>query len=93
MRNEELFKQFVEFCESQPEDKVIDHSTWESCAVGDFLRYQGLEYIGSTLDTPEIEQVIVTYEGWGGSNFRSAIGNGKCPSTYGKFSKWLRSYL
>jgi len=36
MQDKELSNQFITFCESQPEDKGIDHSSWRSCAVGEF---------------------------------------------------------
>ncbi len=26
--NKELFKEFVEFCDSQPKDRIIDHDSW-----------------------------------------------------------------
>ncbi len=94
MRNEELFKEFVKFCESQPEDKMICHDSWSECAVGDFLRHKGLKEIGTTFDTPEIEQIVGGYDEEGVDyNFRKDIGSNKCPHTYGEFSKWLKDYL
>lgn len=31
------FEGFVEFVNNQPSDKVIDHSFWESCSVGEYV--------------------------------------------------------
>lgn len=36
MQDKELFKEFVTFCQAQPEDKFIDHSDWSTCAMGEF---------------------------------------------------------
>ena len=33
---------FVSFVHSQPEDRRIDHSSWDSCAVGDYARDMGI---------------------------------------------------
>jgi len=32
---------FIQFCGWQPMDKVIDHSCWSTCAVGEYARYIG----------------------------------------------------
>jgi hypothetical protein len=42
MQDKQLFKEFVAFCQSQPKDKPIDHSSWKTCAVGDFAATKGL---------------------------------------------------
>ena len=31
------YKGFVEFCNAQTGDRTIDHSSWASCSVGDYL--------------------------------------------------------
>ncbi len=36
VQDKALFQEFVNFCDNQPKDKEIDHSSWESCAVGEF---------------------------------------------------------
>ena len=36
MQDNQLFKEFVEFCDNQPKDKRINHQYWSTCAVGEF---------------------------------------------------------
>jgi hypothetical protein len=33
-----MLKQLIAFIKAQPADRVIDHTSWHSCAVGDFAR-------------------------------------------------------
>jgi hypothetical protein len=33
-----VFKDFLEFIAHQPRDRSIDHDSWSSCAVGDYVR-------------------------------------------------------
>lgn len=40
-----LQKEFLEFCLTQPDQRLIDHDTWESCALGDFARECGYKRI------------------------------------------------
>lgn len=42
MQDKQLFKEFVEFCESQDDYKLINHSTWKTCAVGEFALTKGV---------------------------------------------------
>lgn len=86
-QNKELFIEFVNFCESQPEDKYIDHSTWDSCAVGEFAEYKGIDI------SDGIDDSIFASEIFGSSELRSRVGNGFCPSIYGEFTKFLKQYL
>lgn len=33
-----MLEQLIAFIKAQPADRVIDHTSWHSCAVGDFAR-------------------------------------------------------
>lgn len=33
-----IYEEFVGFLNAKPKDEYINHSSWESCAVGDFFR-------------------------------------------------------
>jgi len=39
--NEPTFKGFVKFVNNQPADQTINHDSWESCAIGDYLHSIG----------------------------------------------------
>lgn len=75
----ELFKQFVEFCDRQPKDRVIDHSTWDTCAYGDFVS--------------EADELCYPYQLFGCDTLMDQVGNGNCPDTYGPFTEFLMQYL
>lgn len=55
-QNKELFIEFVNFCESQPEDKVIDHTYWSTCAVGEFAKHKGIHIRDGYLASDFINQ-------------------------------------
>lgn len=94
--NKELFKEFVAFCEKQPEDKVINHRTWASCAVGDYARSLGADvptYSQCRLDTHNcpVHNLIGIDPG-----LELILGNPSAmgvPNTYGEFTEFLKSYL
>jgi len=54
--NKELFKEFVDYCDSKPKDEAINHDSWSSCAVGEFFKFKGISevYCGS----PEITNLL-----------------------------------
>lgn len=94
MRNEKLFQEFIAFCESQPEDKEINHSYWCTCAVGEFLSSKNLhmDRQSASWNTPELEQLLGDSE----SVLFKAVGGswGNIPSkTYGEFTKFLKQYI
>lgn len=91
-QNKELFIEFVNFCESQPEDKAIGYS-WEKCAIGAFMEHKHIdpEEIGYSQYTDEVlgprsyENPLCT--------LRADIGDGIHPDNYGEFTKFLKQYL
>jgi len=94
MRDEKLFLEFISFCESQPEDKGINHSWWSTCAVGEFLSSTGvhMDRQSASWNTPEIEQLL----GDSASVLFKAVGGswGNIPSkTYGEFTKFLKEHV
>lgn len=89
MRNEQLFDEFIAFCDSQPKDKVIDHSCWSTCALGEFASYKNL--------------ILSSWSGWfsftkevlGDDELRDKVekhGEDECPSNYGEFTEFLKNY-
>ena len=87
-QNKDLFIEFVAFTESQPEDKLIDHDSWETCAVGDFAKDKGID-ISKGLDDTIFASTIFG----SGTELMNKVGNGFCPNTYGEFTKFLKQYL
>lgn len=87
MQDKPLFNQFIAFCESQPEDKKIDHSSWRSCAVGKFADSVGItdEYLSVSF----VPELLGTYP----ANLYKKLDLGDCPNTYGEFTKFLKAFV
>lgn len=95
--NKALFSEFVKYCDSQPEDNEIDHSSWSACAVGEFFESKGISELGC--GSEEIEDLL------GAHCFEddfelnplatkiSAASNLGRYGTYGEFTKLLKDYL
>lgn len=71
VQNKELFQKFVEFCDAQPKDKEINHESWESCAVGDWVRFDGISLSPIVVTpffdggiSPEVLEILPELTGW-----------------------------
>ena len=75
------FPQFVAFWEAQPREMTIDHTYWDTCAVGDFARHLGK-------DASDVSNCIAWPNG-----LRYIVGNGESAgNTYGEFTDFIKSY-
>jgi len=90
MQDEDLFNQFINFCESQPEDRVIDHyGSFKDCAIGKFAMFLGKD-LSPTQATSFAEHVL---------GFGELYGEVNCAfihpelSTYGGYTKLLKQYI
>lgn len=103
-QNKELFIEFVNYCESQPIEKRIDHSTWESCAVGEFARTKGILVGPVFVDSDDYNLTFKNFiRDLQGEeiNDTSKLVNPvskylhRCnlPNNYGEFTKFLKQYL
>ena len=93
------FENFQTFVDQKPHEKVIDHFSWDSCAVGDFFEFvTGSRNTLSLWDTRLYNElgnrrIIVNDVEF---NLRNVIGNGKCSenpyiiATYGDLGKALK---
>lgn len=93
-----LFLEFIEFCDKQPKDKMIIHHTWQSCAVGDFVDYLGLDDI----NYQDFKVKLLGKDNEVGHtgndelpNLQTclSVGDNLTPTLYGKFTEFLKSYL
>lgn len=105
-QNKELFLEFVAFCESQPEDKEIDHNNWASCAVGQFAESKGLKVAPVYYDITN-DSELVPFENFITELQGEPINDTYClvhplskwlnkvslPDTYGEFTKQLKTFL
>ena len=56
---------FFKFIEAQPSDKLINHSSWNSCAIGDFLEdLTGTRGEPGDSNTDEILEALEEEEGF-----------------------------
>jgi len=91
MRDEKLFLEFINFCESQPEDKEIDHNgTFYDCAVGDFMREMRRQ-----LETYQATDFAHKLLGFSEELYEKVNCAFKYPElfTYGGYTKFLKEYL
>lgn len=98
-QNKELFHEFVEFCKAQPEDKVIDHSSWRTCAVGEFIVHKGISNMEEPYgywnneDTSELIEILGVRGNKGEDTLSRRLEDSDLPETYGEFTKLLETYL
>jgi len=106
MRNEKLFLEFISFCESQPEDKEINHQGWGTCAVGEFAASRGL-VVGDVYcdgsydeDFEPFRDFIETLQGepindreYLTSDLSKWLCKINLPKTYGEFTKELKTFI
>lgn len=100
-QNKELFKEFVNFCDSQPKGKEIDHEYWNTCAVGEFARTKGLRVPKGFIEQGSKGKFVSFIEGLVGLEYDSiedsrlgyAIVGNKPHNTYGEFTQFLKQYL
>lgn len=53
------YEDFVGFVKNQPADRVINHASWESCAIGDFVaKEQDRETDGFIDQTYTLSEII-----------------------------------
>ena len=86
MQDKELFKEFVEFCERQPTNKGIDHSSWWSCAVGEFATHLGItdKYLSDRFTPKLLGFNIELYE---------KLNEPDGLATYGEFTNYIKTFL
>lgn len=88
MQDKELFKEFVAFCESQPDIKRICHTSgWWDCAVGDFASHKGVT------DTYLGDKFVPELLGSDNELYYTLDDPASCPTNYGDFTKLLKTYL
>ncbi len=86
MMNKELFEEFIQFCNSQPRDEIINHWCWEECALGKFAKHKQKD-----LDIKSMYDFSL--EVLGDSYLRDYIDDIRCPlETYGEFTDYLNFY-
>jgi hypothetical protein len=105
MRNEQLFNEFVQFCDSQPKDKVIDHSYWSSCAVGQFATSKGVSVPNGYILPSDCNDFTGFVEQLFGEPYKDVGENESnqltykivwtdgIPKSYGRFTEFLKKYL
>lgn len=86
-QNKELFKEFIEFCESQPEEDQIDHSRWGNCAVGQFASSLGITDLGGKFQDELLGEYAES------ELHRRLDYIPGLPETYGGFTQFLKRYL
>ena len=89
-QNKELFIEFVNFCESQPADKKINHDSWNSCAVGEFFGWNDWKDINFGKIVSLLGQEGYSEEP---CTLYAFLNTKMCPNTYGEFTKFLKQYL
>jgi hypothetical protein len=91
MPNQDIsrFLQFVAFCDSQPIDKPINHYTWRTCAIGEFLESEGRKLLQPISSNDHDLVAILGYEH---SRLSCQLGAGHCPDNYGEFTEWLKAW-
>lgn len=88
---EAIVNEFVEFVNRQDRTRTIDHTSYESCALGNFLR----EELGVLPETDEFEAELYKLRLWLFANYRISnyIGNGgryREMETYGGMADMLQ---
>lgn len=88
MRDKELFKEFVSFCDTQPTDKVLHHTSgWWDCAVGEFASHKGVT------DTYLSDSFVPKLLGSDNELYYTLDDPARCPNNYGDFTKLLKTFL
>lgn len=89
----ETMQQFKAYVAEQPQDKPINHSSWRSCALGEFARD-----VLNDQDDPYIFKPTTAFNTVFGSQAYDVLGNGGWSfgitvpmNTYGELSTWLES--
>lgn len=87
MRNE-LFLEFVQFCDNKPLTERVSHDSWEKCFVGDFF-----EALEEDCTTENIEKLL--NPSWEPNSIYSDINmawSRSVPDNYGEFTAWLKAH-
>lgn len=85
--NIEKLNKFIEFCDSQPKDRHINHNMWSTCAVGDYAR---------VLEVPipdwTTEAKVLTGMGTELAKLVGSLREDEA-NTYGEFTEFLKTHL
>jgi|GEM_PF-5303889 len=90
-QNKALFLEFIQFCDNKPKDEVINHEGWDDCAVGQFFNTKSVAFIGYS-QMPLVDTLLGSFKG-SKQSLHWLVGSGICPSTFGEFTEFLKSYL
>lgn len=83
-----MIDEFIEWLRAQPADGEIDQGSWECCAVGEFLEFQGIKTVCLDSSVPGSPVYDIDQEGQSlgaASNFLGSM-------TYGAMLHELTSH-